>query len=316
MIQGLYTALITPFKNGKVDEAAFQSFVEWQIAEGVHGLVPCGTTGESPTLTHEEHNRVIDMTIEVAKARVKVMAGTGSNSTDEAIMTTRHAKKSGADSALVVAPYYNKPTQEGLFQHFKAIHDAVDIPIIIYNIPGRSTVNIFDDTLARLSALPNIAGIKDATGDLARVHTLRARLSILSHRERSGASLGEGPHPTPLPEGEGKYFSLLSGEDMTAVAFNAIGGQGCISVSSNIMPKACAEVQNASLAGDVKKALALQDKLVPLHEVMFCETSPAPVKYAASLIKKCSADMRLPMVPPSEANKKAIQQILSNLGLL
>lgn len=290
MIQGLYTALITPFKNGKVDETAFQAFVEWQIAEGVHGLVPCGTTGESPTLTHEEHNRVIDLTIEVAKGRAAVMAGTGSNSTEEAIMTTKHAKKSGADSVLIVAPYYNKPTQEGLYQHFKAIHDAVEIPIIVYNVPGRSTVNISDDTLARLSALPNIVGVKDATGDLARVHTLRAK--------------------------QKKPLAILSGEDMTAVAFNAIGGVGCISVASNIMPKACAAVQNACLAGDFKLALALQDKLVTLHDVMFCETSPGPVKYAASLIGKCSAELRLPLVSISDANKKSVEQVLSNLGLL
>lgn len=290
MFQGIYTALITPFANGKVDEKSFQSFVEWQVSEGVHGLVPCGTTGESPTLTHDEHNRVIDMTVEVAKGRAKVMAGTGSNSTEEAIMTTRHAKKAGADGALLVSPYYNKPTQEGLYQHFKAINDAVDIPLVIYNIPGRSVVNISDDTLARLSALPNVVGIKDATGDLARVHTLRAR--------------------------QKKSLDLLSGEDMTAVAFNAIGGVGCISVSSNIMPKACAEVQNACLRGDLKTALSLQDKLVSLHEVMFCETSPGPVKYAASLMGKCSGEMRLPLVEPSETSKKAVQQVLISLGLI
>src|SRR4051812_35892441 len=197
---GIYTALITPFKDGKVDEKAFQSFVEWQVSEGVHGLVPCGTTGESPTLSHEEHNRVVALCVEVAKGRAKVMAGTGSNSTEEAIQLTRHAKKAGADGALIVAPYYNKPTQEGIYQHYKAIQDAVDLPIIIYNIPGRSVINISDDTLARLSELPNIAGVKDATGDLARVHTLRAKMK--------------------------KKLELLSGEDMTAVAFNAVGGQG------------------------------------------------------------------------------------------
>lgn len=297
MIQGLYTALITPFKDGKIDEKAFQAFVEWQIAEGVHGLVPCGTTGESPTLSHDEHNRVIDMTIEVARSsanrsmgRAQVMAGTGSNSTDEAIMTTRYAKKSGADSVLVVAPYYNKPTQEGLYQHFKAIHDAVEIPIIVYNVPGRSVVNISDDTLARLSLLPNIVGVKDATGDLARVHTLRAK--------------------------QHKPLALLSGEDMTAVAFNAIGGVGCISVSSNILPKACAAVQNACLAGDFKAALAQHEKLVALHDVMFCETSPAPVKYAVSRIGKCTGDLRLPLVSASEANKKSIEQVLNNFGLI
>ena len=310
MIQGLYTALITPFHNGKVDEKTFQQFVEWQISEGVHGLVPCGTTGESPTLSHEEHNRVIDMTIEVAKGRVQVMAGTGSNSTDEAIMTTRHAKKSGADSALIVAPYYNKPTQEGLYQHFKAIHDAVEIPIIVYNVPGRSTVNISDDTLARLSALPNIVGVKDATGDLARVHSLRYKL------RSSAAQAAPLNGPSRREDAPPKEFAILSGEDMTAVAFNAIGGVGCISVASNIMPKACAAVQNACLAGDWKLALALQDKLVALHDVMFCETSPGPVKYAASLLGKCSAEMRLPLVSISDANKKSVEQVLSNLGLL
>ncbi len=290
MIQGLYTALITPFKNGQVDEKALQNFVEWQVASGVHGLVPCGTTGESPTLSHEEHNRVIDMTVEVAKGRAAVMAGTGSNSTDEAIMTTKHAKKAGADSVLLIAPYYNKPTQEGLYQHFKAIHDAVEIPMIVYNVPGRTVVNISDDTIARLATLPNIVGLKDATGDLARVHTLKRKLQ--------------------------KPFAQLSGEDMTAVAFNAIGGVGCISVASNIMPKECAAVQNACLAGDFKGALALQDTLVPLHDVMFCETSPGPVKYAASLLGKCTADLRLPLVAISDANKKAVEQVLRNLRLL
>lgn len=290
MTKGIYTALITPFKDGKVDEKAFQSFVEWQIAEGVNGLVPCGTTGESPTLSHEEHNRVIDLCVEVAKGRVPVMAGTGSNSTDEAIMTTRHAKKAGADSALVVAPYYNKPTQEGLYQHFKAITEAVDLPIIVYNVPGRSVVNISDDTIARLAELPGIVGLKDATGDLARVPTLRSKLK------------------TPL--------ALLSGEDITAVAFNVSGGQGCISVSSNIAPRMCAQVQEACLAGDFVKANMLNDKLVALHNIMFCETSPAPVKYAASLMGKCQPDLRLPLVGLQESNKKQIHEVLKSLHLI
>lgn len=289
-LQGIYTALITPLKGGKVDEKAFQSFVEWQIAEGVHGLVPCGTTGESPTLTHDEHKCVIDMTIEVAKGRVHVMAGTGSNSTDEAIELTAHAKKSGADSVLVVAPYYNKPTQEGLYQHYKAIHDAVEIPMIIYNVPARTVVNITDETLARLSALPNVVGVKDATGDLARPYTLRALLK--------------------------KPLAQLSGEDQTAVAFNASGGVGCISVSSNIMPKHCAKVQEACLAGDYKAALALHDQIVSLHSVMFCETSPAPVKFAASLMGKCLPDLRLPLAGPSENSKKQITEVLSKLRLI
>jgi 4-hydroxy-tetrahydrodipicolinate synthase len=290
VFKGVYTALLTPFKDGKVDEKAFQSFVDWQITEGIHGLVPCGTTGESPTLTHEEHHRVVELCIEVAKGRVPVMAGTGSNSTAEAIDLTRHAKKAGADGALIVAPYYNKPTQEGIYQHYKAIHDAVDLPIIIYNIPGRSVINITDDTLARLSELPNIVGVKDATGDLARVYTLRAKAK--------------------------KPLQLLSGEDMTATAFNAAGGQGCISVSSNIMPKRCVEVQNACLKGDYVKALELNEPLVPLHNVMFCETSPAPVKYAASLMGKCQPDLRLPLVPMSEDSKKQVAQVLKNLHLL
>lgn len=291
MFKGVYTALITPFTaKGTVDETAFQKFVEWQIEQGVHGLVPCGTTGESPTLTHEEHNRVIDLCVEVARGRIPVMAGTGSNSTDEAIMTTRHAKKAGADCVLVVAPYYNKPTQEGLYQHFKAINDAVDIPIILYNVPGRTIVDIKDEAIARLAELPNIVGLKDATGDLARPYTLRAKLK--------------------------KDFCLLSGEDMTAVAFNVSGGQGCISVASNIMPKACAEVQEACLKKDYVSALTLHDRLVALNSVLFCETSPAPVKYAASLMGKCLANLRLPLVGVSESSQKEIEKILNNLRLL
>jgi 4-hydroxy-tetrahydrodipicolinate synthase len=288
---GVYTALITPFTaGGAVDEKAFQEFVEWQIAEGVHGLVPCGTTGESPTLSHTEHNRVIDLCVEVARGRVPVMAGTGSNSTEEAIMTTQHAKQAGADAALIVAPYYNKPTQEGLFQHFKAIHDAVDIPIVLYNVPGRTVVNISDDTIARLAELPRIVGLKDATGDLARPYSLRQKLK------------------SPL--------QLLSGEDATAVAFNVAGGQGCISVASNIVPRACAAVQEACLAGDYVRAAKLQDPLIELMGVLFCETSPAPVKYAASLIGKSLPNLRLPLVEASEGAKTQVRAALSNLGLL
>jgi 4-hydroxy-tetrahydrodipicolinate synthase len=287
---GVYTALITPFKNGKVDEKSFQDFVEWQIQSGVHGLVPCGTTGESPTLNHEEHNRVIDLCIEVARGRVPVLAGTGSNSTDEAIMMSQHAKKSGADGVLIVTPYYNKPTQEGNYRHFKAIAEAVKLPVVVYNIPGRSVINLTDDTIARLAEIPYITGLKDATGDLARVCTLRDRLK--------------------------KPLQLLSGEDMTAVAFNVSGGQGCISVSSNIMPRECAAVQEACLKGDYAQALALHDKLVPLHNIMFCETSPGPVKFAASLMGKCAADMRLPLVDVQADNKERIKQVLNNLHLL
>jgi 4-hydroxy-tetrahydrodipicolinate synthase len=287
---GIYTALITPFANGKVDEKAFQNFVEWQIQEGVHGLVPCGTTGESPTLSYDEHKRVIELTVEVAKGRVPVMAGTGSNSTDEAIMFTAHAKKAGAEAALVVAPYYNKPTQEGLYQHFKAINDAVELPIFIYNIPGRSVVNISDETLVRLSALPNVAGVKDATGDLTRPLMLRSK--------------------------GGKKLQLFSGEDMTAVAFNVSGGQGCISVLSNVMPKQAAAVQNASLKGEHAQALALLEPMVPLIDALFAETSPAPVKYALSLMNKANPDLRLPLVLPKEETCVKLRAVLSSLNLI
>jgi 4-hydroxy-tetrahydrodipicolinate synthase len=290
MFQGLFTALITPFKNGKVDERAYGDFIEWQIREGVHGVVPAGSTGEAATLSTEEHQRVIEICVEAVNGRVQVMAGTGSNSTDEAIALTKFAKKAGADGVLSVAPYYNKPTQEGLYLHFKAINDAVKIPIVIYNVPARSLVDISDETTARLSKLTNVVGIKDATGDLTRPLTLRAKLE--------------------------KKFDLLSGEDMTAVAFNVSGGVGCISVSSNVVPRACAEVQNACLRGDYKKAMALSDKLTELHDVMFCETNPVPVKYAASLLGKCKPDLRLPLAPLSENGKKSVRQALKNLRLL
>jgi len=288
MFRGLYTALITPFKNGKIDEPAFQSFVEWQISEGVHGLVPCGTTGETPTLTYEEHNRVVSLTVEVARGRVKVLAGTGSNATEEAIQMTAHAKKAGADGVLVVAPYYNKPTQEGVYQHFKKIAETVDIPIVLYNIPPRSIVDIKDETIERLAKIPNIIGVKDATGDLARVSTLRARM--------------------------GKNFLQISGEDMTAVAFNASGGMGCISVTSNIAPKLCVQVQDLCSKGDFIAARDAHDRLIALHEAMFLETSPGPVKYAASLLGKCQPDIRLPLVLPSEAVKARIREAVKGLG--
>ncbi len=289
-IRGLYTALITPFKKGKLDEQAYGDLIAWQIAQGVHGLVPVGTTGESPTLSHKEHMRVVELCVQAAKGKVPVMAGAGSNSTDEAIYFTRHAQKAGAAMVLSVAPYYNKPTQEGLYQHFKAIHDASDIPIIIYNIPGRSVVNITDDTFLRLADLPRIAGIKDATGDLARVSTLRAKV--------------------------GKRFALLSGEDMTAVGFNAMGGQGCISVTANVAPRMCADVQNACLAGDYAKALNAHEKLVNLHQAMFVETNPGPVKYAVSLLKKCAGDVRLPLTESSQNTKTLVKKVMQETGLL
>ena len=253
--QGSITALITPFKNGEVDAKAFQRLVEWQIDQGTHGLVPVGTTGESPTLTHEEHKRVIELCIEAASGRVPVIAGTGSNSTAEAIELTRFAKKAGADGALVVTPYYNKPTQEGLYLHYKAINDAVDIPIIIYNIPGRSIVDMSVDTMARLFKLPNIAGVKDATANMSRVSQQRAAM--------------------------GTEFVQLSGEDATALGFNAHGGQGCISVTANIAPALCSEFQLACLGSNFKRALEIQDRLMPLHDALFVEIESGPVKYAA-----------------------------------
>lgn len=290
MFKGSYTALITPFKNGEVDEESFRRFVEWQISEGSHGLVPVGTTGESPTLDYDEHKRVIEVTVEVARKRVPVIAGTGSNSTDEAIELSQHAEKAGADGLLIVTPYYNKPTQEGLYQHFKAINDAVSIPIIIYNIPARSIVDMSVATMARCAELKNVVGVKDATANLARVSQQRIAM--------------------------GENFCQLSGEDATALGFIAHGGHGCISVASNIAPRLCAEFQNACLRGDFSAALALQDRLMPLHDVMFIETNPGPVKYAASRLGLCSAEMRLPLVPVCEATKKAVDAALVKVGLL
>ena len=290
MLEGYCTALITPMRDGAVDEEAFRALVEWQIAEGVSGLVPCGTTGESPTLSHDEHKRITEICIDVANGRVPVLAGTGSNSTAEAIELTRHAKQAGADAALLVMPYYNKPTQEGMYQHFKAVQDAVEIPQYIYNIPGRSVVNMSVETMARLAELPNIVGVKDATADLTRP-TL-TRLAI--------------------PGG----FNQMSGEDGTSIGFFAQGGHGCISVTSNVAPRACAEFYAAWKAGDVAKALDLHTRLMPLHDVLFCESSPIPVKYAAYLLGKCRAEMRLPMCAPSSASKARIEVTLRALGLL
>jgi 4-hydroxy-tetrahydrodipicolinate synthase len=290
MFKGSFTALITPFKNGKLDEEAFQRFIEWQINEGTHGLVPAGTTGESPTLDYDEHKRVIELAVETAKGRVPVIAGTGSNSTDEAIELTEYAAKVGADAVLIVTPYYNKPTQEGLYQHYKAINDAVAIPIVIYNIPGRSVVDMTVDTMTRCFALKNVVGVKDATANLAR--TSQQRLAM------------------------GPEFNLLSGEDATALGFMAHGGHGCISVASNIAPRLCADFQNACLAGDYKTALALQDRLMPLHDAMFCEANPGPVKYAASRLGLCEAGMRLPLVPISQASQRIVDAALARVGLV
>lgn len=288
--QGSITALVTPFRDGRVDEKAFADFIEWQIAEGTHGLVPCGTTGESPTLSHEEHRRVVELCVKTAKGRVPVIAGTGSNATAEAIALTQHAAHVGADAALVVTPYYNKPTQEGLYQHFKAVAEAADIPIFIYNIPSRSVVDISVDTLRRLVEIPNIVGIKDATANLARVSQQRLKL--------------------------GPDFIQLSGEDATALGFMAHGGRGCISVTSNAAPRLCAEFQNACLANNFTRALELQDKLMPLHEALFVEASPAPVKLAASLLGRIKNELRLPLVPASAAAQERVREAMRQAGLL
>jgi 4-hydroxy-tetrahydrodipicolinate synthase len=290
LFQGSITALITPFKDGKVDARAFQKLVEWQIDQGTNGLVPCGTTGESPTLTHDEHRRVIELCIEAAARRVPVIAGTGSNSTAEAAELTRHAKAAGADGVLVVTPYYNKPTQEGLYLHFKAINDCADVPIVIYNIPGRSVVDMSVDTMARLFKLKNIVGVKDATANMARVSQQRAAL--------------------------GKDFIQLSGEDATALGFMAHGGQGCISVTANIAPALCAEFQLACLAGNFKLALQLQDRLMPLHDALFVESNPGPVKYAASKLGLCNEETRLPLAPLTSASRKMVDEALSAVGLV
>ena len=290
MFKGSFTALITPFRNGELDEEAFRRIVEWQISEGTHGLVPAGTTGESPTLNYDEHKRVIELAVVTAKGRVPVIAGTGSNATDEAIELTEYAAKVGADAVLVVTPYYNKPTQEGLYQHYKAINDAVDIPIVIYNIPARSVVDMTVETMTRCFALKNVIGVKDATANLARASQQR---------------LAMGPE-----------FNLLSGEDATALGFMAHGGHGCISVVSNIAPRLCAEFQSACLSGDYKTALALQDRLMPLHDAMFCEANPGPVKYAASRLGLCEADVRLPLVPISQASQRTVDAALVRAGLI
>ncbi len=290
MFKGSFVALITPFRNGQVDERAFKKLVEWQIRQGTHGLVPCGTTGESPTLSHEEHQAVIEMCVAAAKGRVPVMAGTGSNSTDEAISLTKHAEQVGCDAALVVTPYYNKPTQEGLYRHYAAIAKSVKIPIFIYNIPGRCAVDMSVETMGRLARIRNIVGVKDATGDLTRPGLQR---------------LACGPD-----------FVQLDGDDGTALAFNATGGVGCISVTGNIAPKLVSKMQVASLKGDAKAALKLQDKLMPLHKALFVETSPGPVKYAASLLGICSDEVRLPLGPITDATKEKVRAALKGAGLL
>ncbi len=289
-LKGSITALITPFKNGEIDEPAFKRLVEWQIAEGTKGLVPVGTTGESPTLSHKEHMRVVELCVETARGRVPVIAGAGSNSTREAVELTRHAKQVGADAALSVAPYYNKPTQDGLYRHFAAIAEAVDLPIVLYNIPGRSIVEIAVETMAKLAQIPNIVGVKDATGNLAR-----------ASRDRDA-----------LP----KSFVRLSGDDATALGFNAHGGVGCISVTSNVAPRASAEFQEACAAGHYAQALAIQDRLMALHDALFCEASPAPTKYAASLLGLCDEEVRLPIVPMTGKGRETVRAAMTHAKLL
>lgn len=290
MFQGSIPALITPFKNGKVDEQTFQDNVEWQIEQGSDALVPVGTTGESPTLSHLEHHLVVELCLEAAKGRVPVIAGTGSNNTAEAISLQKHAKDVGAAAGLVVTPYYNKPMQAGLLAHYKAIHDAVDLPIVIYNIPGRSVIDMSVETMAELAKLPNIVGVKDATGDLAR--------------------------PIATTVACPDDFCQLSGEDATAVQFLSAGGKGCISVTANIAPKLCSDLQRAWREGNIAKAMEIQFKLFPVHQAMFCESNPGPVKYAAELLGRGSAETRLPLVEITQSTKDRVRTVLTNAGLL
>ncbi len=290
MFKGSMPALITPFKNGGVDEAAYQKFVQWQIDQGSHGLVPCGTTGESPTLTHDEHMRVTELCIEVAKGRVPVIAGAGSNSTAEAIRLTQHAKTAGADAVLVVTPYYNKPTQEGLYQHFKAVHDAAEIPVVIYNIPPRSVIDMSVETMARLAELPRIVGVKDATADLMRPAKTRAAI--------------------------GKDFTQMSGEDGTVAAFLAQGGHGCISVTANLAPRQCADLHEAWQRGDRATLEDINDRLMPLHQALFIEASPGPVKYGASLLGLCENRLRLPLVCVKPETEAKVREAMAHAGLI
>lgn len=290
MIHGSIPALITPFREGIVDERAFQAFIEWQISEGSHGLVPCGTTGESVTLSTKEHVRVVEMAVEAAAGRVPVIAGAGSNSTSHAIELTKAANAAKADAVLVVAPYYNKPSQDGLYAHFKAINDAVDIPIVIYNVPGRTVIDIGVEVMGRIAKLSNVVGVKDAAGDVGRV--ARQRLAC------------------------GPDFIQLSGDDPNAIGYNAHGGRGCISVTANVAPKLCAQLQEATAQGAYETARAIDDKLAALHKAMFVEPSPAPAKYGASLLGKCADDVRLPIVPCSDSAKAAVRAAMTQAGLI
>lgn len=290
MIHGSIPALITPFRDGIVDERAFQLFVEHQIAEGSHGLVPCGTTGESVTLSLSEHVRVVELCVEAAGGRVPVIAGAGSNDTAHAIELAKRGKAAGADAVLVVAPYYNKPSQDGIFAHFKAINDAVEIPIVVYNVPGRTVVDISVETMGRLSKLANVIGDKDASSDMSRVARHRALC--------------------------GDDFIQLSGDDPSGVGFNANGGRGCISVTANVAPKLCSQIQDATLQGAFDTARKLDEKLAELHKAMFMEPSPAPAKYACSLLGHCTEEVRLPIIPCSDGAKATIRSLMTQAGLI
>ncbi|MGV3574817.1 MAG: 4-hydroxy-tetrahydrodipicolinate synthase [Devosia sp.] len=291
MLRGSITALITPMRNGAVDEKAFASFVEWQIEQGSHGLVPVGTTGESPTVSHEEHRRVVEICVEVTNKRVPIIAGAGSNSTAEAVSLAKFAEETGADAVLSVVPYYNKPNQEGLFQHFSAVAKAVGIPVILYSVPGRTIVDLTVDTIARLrDAHANIIGVKDATGNLERATMQRVKL--------------------------GKDFILLSGDDSTALGFNAHGGHGCISVTANVAPRLCSQMQELSLAGDFAGARDINDKLAFLHKDLFMEPNPAPAKYVANRLNLCANEMRLPLTPISKPTQDAMDFAIAHAGLI
>ena len=294
MFKGSIVAIITPFKKGKLDEDCYVSLIHHHLNNGTSGIVPAGTTGESPTLNHDEHKRVIELCVNECKGKIPVIAGTGSNSTEEAISLTKHAQKAGANAALVVTPYYNKPMQEGLYQHYKAINDSCDLPIIIYNIPPRSVIDMSVDTMARLFELKNIIGVKDATANLDRVDQQKKKM--------------------------GENFLQLSGEDATALEFNLRGGKGCISVSANVAPKLCSEFQNAALSkndeNQMAKAKKINDILMPLHKSLFIESSPSPVKFAASLLKLCSQEVRLPLVTITNTTKEKVKSALKNANLI
>ncbi|MFZ3064760.1 MAG: 4-hydroxy-tetrahydrodipicolinate synthase [Nitrospirota bacterium] len=290
MFKGSMVAIVTPFKNGKIDEKALGDLIEFQISNGTDGIVPCGTTGESATLSYEEHNRVIEFTVEAVKRRVPVIAGTGSNSTDEAVMLTKHAKKAKADAALLITPYYNKPTQEGLYRHYKKIAEDVDIPLVLYNVPGRTGVNMLPQTVARLSEIKNIAAIKEATGSLQQIsETIQLC---------------------------GDNIAVLSGDDFTALPTYAVGGKGVISVTANIIPKDMSAMWDAFEKGDLKEANRLHYKTFNLHGLMFCETNPIPVKTALSLMGKCTAEFRLPLCQMSDANLEKLKKGLKEYGLI